>query len=88
MYLKLIGFLLKAVFFLISTSTFAQTFNSDDYNLKVTTVARGLEYPWGLTFLPNDLMIVTEREGRIRIVTGQGQLRAPLKGFPKVDNGG
>jgi len=88
MYLKFIGFSLKTVLFLISTSAFTQTFSSDDYNLKVTTVARGLEYPWGLAFLPDDLMIVTEREGRMRIVTGQGQLSAPLKGVPKVVNGG
>ena len=88
MYLKFIGFSLKTVIFLISTSAFTQTFSSDDYDLKVITVARGLEYPWGLAFLPDDLMIVTEREGRMRIVTGQGQLSAPLKGVPKVVNGG
>ena len=88
MHLKLIDHSLKIVLFLISTTTFAQTFSSDDYNLKVTTVARGLKYPWGLAFLPDDLMIVTEREGRIRIVTGQGQLSAPLKGVPQVVNVG
>ena len=88
MYLKLISFLFKSALFLISTVTFAQTFSSDDYDLKVTTVARGLEYPWGLAFLPDNLMIVTERKGQIRIVSGNGQLSDPLKGVPKVVNGG
>lgn len=50
---------------------------------KVTTVARGLVHPWGLAFLPDGRMLVTERPGRLRIVTN-GKLSAPLGGVPRV----
>jgi glucose/arabinose dehydrogenase len=51
-------------------------------------VARGLEHPWGLAFLPDGRMLVTEREGRLRIVGRDGQLSEPLGGVPKVRAGG
>ena len=88
MFRKLIGFLVSSALFWDSAAVFSQTFTSEDYKLKVTTVAEGLEYPWGMDFLPNDMMIVTERAGRVRTVSNQGQLSAPLKGVPKVVNNG
>lgn len=54
-------------------------------------VARGLEHPWGLVFLPDGRMLVTERPGRLRLVARDGELSAPLSGVPKVragDQGG
>ncbi|HEX8254554.1 MAG TPA: PQQ-dependent sugar dehydrogenase [Thermoanaerobaculia bacterium] len=51
---------------------------------RVTDVARGLEHPWGLAFLPDGRMLVTERPGRLRIVDKQGKLSQPLSGVPRV----
>jgi len=62
----------------------AQTYPSGAGNLTVETVARGLVHPWGLAFLPDGRMLVTERPGRMRIVTRDGKLSAPLAGVPKV----
>lgn len=44
-----------------------------------------LEHPWALVFLPDGRMLVTERPGRMRIVTREGQLSAPIQGLPRVD---
>ena len=49
----------------------------------VSTVAEGLEFPWGLAFLPDGRMLVTERPGRIRILAG-GALSSPIEGVPPV----
>jgi glucose/arabinose dehydrogenase len=62
----------------------AQTFRSSAGDLIVDTAAGGLSYPWSLAFLPDGRMLVTERPGRMRLVTRDGQLSAPLAGVPKV----
>ncbi len=53
----------------------------------VTTevVARGLQNPWGLAFIGNGRMLVTERPGRMRVVAPDGSLGEPLAGVPQVD---
>lgn len=50
----------------------------------VTEVAKGLEHPWGIAFLPDGRMLITERPGRLRIVSRDGKLSAPLTGVPPV----
>jgi glucose/arabinose dehydrogenase len=45
---------------------------------RVETVARGLEAPWALAFLPDGALLVTERPGRVRLVRDRGLVRAPV----------
>ena len=50
-----------------------------------TVVASGLVHPWGLALLPGGNWLVTERPGRLRIVTSEGRVGAPIAGLPAVD---
>ncbi len=52
--------------------------------VRVDTVARGLERPWALAFLPDGRILVTERPGRLRLVARDGALSAPIAGVPEV----
>ena len=52
--------------------------------VQVQSIAKGLEHPWGLEFLPDKRMLVTERAGRLRLVGGDGRVSEPLTGVPEV----
>lgn len=56
--------------------------------IRPDVVAKNLEHPWGLAFIDNGRMLVTERPGRMRVVQPGGELGAPLAGLPKIDVGG
>ena len=43
--------------------------------------------PWAMAFLPDGRLLVTEKAGRLFVVTGEGQ-RAPVNGVPEVAYGG
>jgi glucose/arabinose dehydrogenase len=62
----------------------AQVFPSSAGDLVVQTIAKGLDHPWAIAFLPDGRMLVTERPGRMRIVAKDGGLSPALSGVPKV----
>jgi len=66
----------------------AQSYASEHYRLKVVTVAQGLVKPWALAWLPDGRMLVTERPGRLRVVSPDGEISAPVRGLPDVDDRG
>jgi glucose/arabinose dehydrogenase len=53
---------------------------------RVVTVTQGLDQPWGLAFLPDGRMLVTERPGRLRVIGADGRLDpVPVAGLPRID---
>jgi glucose/arabinose dehydrogenase len=52
--------------------------------VRVTTIATGLQNAWGLAFLPDGSFLVSERPGRLRVVTPQGGVSTALTGVPAV----
>ena len=50
--------------------------------LKLVPVAETLEFPWGMAALPNGDLLVTEREGRLRRISNDMLVDAPLTGLP------
>jgi len=61
-----------------------QTVPSQLGALRVTTVATGLQHPWGITVMPDGNYLVTERPGRLRVVTPQGGVSSAISGVPAV----
>src|SRR5690554_3015482 len=65
--------------------TAAQEVETEKVKISVETVASGLEHPWALAFLPDGNFLVTERPGRLRIVTPKGEVKKAISGVPEVD---
>src|SRR3990170_5707867 len=61
-----------------------QRFRTDKVEVIVETVARDLQNPWGLAFLPDNRLLVTEKPGRLRIVDQTGNLSEPIAGLPRI----
>ena len=68
----------------LATGAAAQNLASSAGNLRVETIARGLDHPWALAFLPDGKLLVTERPGRMRIVTRDGKISPAVGGVPQV----
>ncbi|MBD5803916.1 Soluble aldose sugar dehydrogenase YliI precursor [Azoarcus sp. Aa7] len=86
---RCIGSVLMMSALCLSPVTSAQTVvRSEAGPVRVTELARGLDTPWSLAFLPDGSMLVTERPGRLRIVTPDGKLSAPIQNVPRVHAAG
>lgn len=53
-----------------------------EFDVKV--LASGLQFPWGMVFMPDGRILVTERIGQLRIVSPDGRVSEPVKGVPAV----
>ncbi|MEM1137893.1 MAG: PQQ-dependent sugar dehydrogenase, partial [Bacteroidota bacterium] len=61
-----------------------QVVTSEKLDFVVDTVVNELESPWGMAFLPDGSMLITEKPGRLRIVK-EGKLEAsPITGLPEI----
>ena len=57
---------------------------TDEHSVRVHTLVQGLEHPWGMAFLPDGRILITEREGRLRIVRDGRLDPNPVTGLPAI----
>ncbi len=69
---------------LIACAQPADTVKSDEHAFRVVKVVEGLEHPWGLAFLPDGRMLVTERPGRLRVITDGKLEPQAVAGLPQI----
>ncbi len=63
----------------------AQHIDTELHRIRVSALTRGLEHPWSLAFLPDGRMLVTERAGRLRVISKDFKLEPqPVGGLPAV----
>ena len=62
--------------------------SAEERKLKVTVLAKHLEQPWSIAFLPDGSMLVTERVGRLRVLRDDKLEEQPVAGVPDVQPGG
>ncbi len=61
--------------------------NSEEHSFVIDTVVTGLDVPWGLEFLPNGDLLISERTGTLHTFSN-GKLSTPIQGLPPIMTGG
>ncbi len=61
---------------------------AEQHRIRVSVVTKDLSHPWAIAFLPNGDMLITERDGRLRVVSGGVLDPEPIAGVPEVRTDG
>lgn len=78
-----------AIFLITAVAASAQTvFDTQEYKVKATKVVDGLYHPWGMAFLPDGRLLITERRGTMRLVDNGTLLAASVEGIPRATEHG
>ena len=57
---------------------------AEGQRIRVSVVTRGISHPWSIAFLPNDVWLVTQTHGGLRVVRGGVLDPEPVAGVPEV----
>ncbi|MCP4009995.1 MAG: PQQ-dependent sugar dehydrogenase [Proteobacteria bacterium] len=66
----------------------SRVFKSDKHKFVVTEMVKGLEHPWGMAFMPDGDILVTERGGHLRIISKGELLDQAIGGLPEIEEVG
>lgn len=76
-----------SVIFLALLCGACATAEEDKWPYEMRAVA-SFDEPWAMAFLPDGRLLVTEKRGRLLVVTQDGHKSSPISGTPSVDYGG
>lgn len=62
----------------------AQLFQTEDYQVRVVTLAEGLVYPYSFDFLPDGSVLIAQLNGEMRLFRDGEDAAQPITGIPKV----
>ena len=63
-------------------------YRSEKHDFRLVPVGGPLDQAWGMAFLPDGRILVTEKDGNLRILDGEGNLSKPLRGLPRIESYG
>src|SRR5688572_10064825 len=76
---------MAVLFALCTLAAHAAEVRSEKHNFRVVKLVDGLERPWSIAWLPDGRMLVTEKTGRLRIVSKDFKLDPKaVEGLPKI----
>ena len=82
-FLSIILFVSLVVYIPSAALTKTQVFETKYYKVLVDLLADNLDHPWGLAFLPDDTPLITERSGKLKLISPDGGWKI-VAGIPKV----
>ena len=78
-------FFTAAFLLLTAAARSPEGIKTQEHDLRIAEIATGLEHPWGLAFLPDGRMLVTERPGRLRVIKDGRLASEPVAGLPPIE---
>jgi glucose/arabinose dehydrogenase len=80
--------IIVAALLLSAVKSEARIISTEKHNVQIVEIVSGLENPWGMAFLPDGRILVTERPGRLRIVKDGQLVLKPVTGLPSIASRG